>query len=591
MTCDRTAANGVTRQLSLLAVIFLVVALCWMTFHELIGIRFTNPDDMWFSMNDFRDYFHLAGNDAVGTGRFGMYYAWLYYPIVSAFWNTPLWDVAMYGGAAAVVIGIVLLARYLGAKHLGLLFALLYLAFIPVTYKFNLLVSYPFRYTSGLLIWLAALCAIEAYLRTGKRANLVTACILSFVASMHHETMFAIIAAVNVIFVAVRRPGGTLKDRIWNEATGALLGTSIVYAIVFAGWYVTHPTGYAGNTIKVDPGYGLHYLQAVAYYISASIPLFHYFQGTTLPFIAGANDAFAAVPVGYGHGLLEDLTADVVARAAFVAFVFLLTVRALPRQLDRATAWGAVGAGLCLLVLPPLVVSLSSSYQVDVRGGYAPLHVTFFGYFGATVLLATAIVVLSARLPASLSPILAWVGAVVIGAGALVSGTFNHQIATAMHVNSDRWTVASMLMRHFGTETASPATPSAIVAPQLWNYAGSVGPLPQDYWHRLFAAKAGLDIQFEKAQLAHVSKTPAVLYYDCQGERGCLALLERPDLHRIDVLTTSAQPRFFDVSDGPRTDVVKVAPLLERPATLLEPALYATSLQVTVGIAHWRLEL
>lgn len=47
------------------AAFFVALILCWMTFDNLIGIRFTNYDDMWFSVVSFKDYFAVAGEIAI----------------------------------------------------------------------------------------------------------------------------------------------------------------------------------------------------------------------------------------------------------------------------------------------------------------------------------------------------------------------------------------------------------------------------------------------------------------------------------------------------------------------------------------------
>jgi hypothetical protein len=145
-------------------------------------------------------------------------------------------------------------------------------------------------------------------------------------------------------------------------------------------------------------------------------------------------------------------------------------------------------------------------------------------------------------------------------------------------------------MRYLAAPGGDRATPATIVAPQLWNYVGSVGPLPVDYWHRLFAVKAGLDIRIQRNQPTQLSDGSAVMHYDCEGERGCVILLQYPGRKETEVITSSAWPRYFTVT-GVRSEVVKVVPTLKRSSTLLEPAVYAASVPTSVDLARWQLIL
>jgi hypothetical protein len=567
--------------------LFLALALCWLTFDKLIGIRFTNADDMLFSITSFKDYFAVAGKDAANTGRFSMYYAWVYFMLTPAFWNTPILDIAMYGPVAAVMVGLVGLTYYLGHVRFGLLFVALFLAFIPVTYGFNLLVSYPFRYTSGIILWLAALFSIESYLRHNKIGYLWAACVLSFIAYAHHETLFAIFASAGIIFVMIRQNAGSLRQRLSHPAVRALLATSLLYAIIFVAWYATHPPTYAGNTIKFDGrGFLSGYGHAIAYYVGASLPLFHFFHGYALPFIAGGTDLYAAIPVSPNLvSVLGNLNAEQVVRALLIALIFLASVAKLPSHSNSTVVRGVLAMGLAILVLPAAIISLSYAYQALVRGGYAPLHVAFFGYFGSILLICTAIIFLLIPLPSTSRKFASYVLAMLIVAGAIATDVFNVQVSEAMQLNSERWNVAATLIRHFAV---SPS-PTLMVAPQLWNYAGSPGSLPENYWQRLFEEKAGLDIQFSPLRLSHMPKLSATLYYDCSGPKDCLIMLQWQQNHVTEVITTSPRPRFLTYSERNNAKAVTVVPILRQPPTLLHPGIYTATLPAQfTELSKWR---
>lgn len=559
--------------------LFLALILCWFTFDKLIGIRFTNYDDMYFSVVSFKDYFAVAGEDAINTGRFGMYYATVYLKITTAFWNTPILDVALYGSVAAVMAGILAFAHYLGHIRLGLLFVTLYLSFIPVTYGFNLLVSYPFRYTSGILLWLAALFSVEAYLRNKKSGYLWVACALSFVTYTHHETLFAIFTSINIIFIVLRQSGGTLKQRLSHRATLALLATSIVYAGVFVAWYVTHPTTYAGNAFKVDGiGFLSGYANATAYYVGASLPLFHFFNGYALPFIVGGTDLYSAIAVAHDFAsVIGNIEAGQIARSCLIAVIFLISVARLPPHINPAVLKGIVAIGLSILILPAAIISLSHTYQLYVQGGYAPLHITFFSYFGSILLICTAIIFLLTALSPNLRKLASYGFALIIGVGALTTDVFNTQVSEVMHLNSARWNVAATLIRHFQVRGSDSPLPKLIIAPQLWDVAGNPGPLPENYWQRLFKLKTGLDIQFTPLRLPDMPELSATLYYDCPKLKDCLIMLQHQQNRMIEVISTSPRPRFLTYS-GNDGATINVVPTLLQPPTLLYPGIYTAKL-------------
>jgi hypothetical protein len=576
------------------AAFFVALILCWMTFDNLIGIRFTNYDDMWFSVVSFKDYFAVAGEDATNTGRFGMYYATAYLMITNALWNTPILDIASYGSVAAVMVGILALAHYLGHVRLGLLFVTLYLSFIPVTYHFNLLVSYPFRYTSGILLWLAALFSIETYLRNKKSGYLWFACALSFVAYTHHETLFAIFASTNIIFAVLRQNGGALKQRLSHPATLALLATSLVYAGVFVAWYVAHPTTYAGNTIKIDAvGFLSGYANAVAYYVFASLPLFHFFNGYVLPFIVGGTDLYSAVAVAHDFvSVIGNIEAGQIARSCLVAVIFFITIDRLPPRISSAALKGITAIGLAILILPAAIISFSQAYQLYVQGGYAPLHITFFSYFGSILLICTAIIFVLKYLSPNLQKLASYGLALIIGVGALTTDVFNTQVSEAMHLNSARWNVAATLMRHLQARNNDSSLPKLIIAPQLWDVAGSPGALPEKYWQRLFKLKTGLDIQFSPLQLSDMPELSATLYYDCPKLKNCLIMLQHQQNRMIEVISTSPRPRFLTYSENNAAKTINVVPTLQQLPTLLYPGIYITTLPANfTELSKWRIEM
>jgi hypothetical protein len=576
-------------------VIFLLLILSWMTFQKLIGIRFTNPDDMWFSVVSFKDYFAVAGEDARATGRIGMLYATAYLQIISAFWNTPIWDIAMYGSVVAVMLGILGLAHYLGYLRLGLLFVTLYLSFIPITYGFNLFVSYPFRYTSGILLWLAALFLIEKHLRSNRSVYLWIACALSFVAYIHHETLFAIFASVNMIFVVARQNGGGLKQRLSHRATSALFLTSIAYVVIFVAWYLAHPTSYAGNTVQLGKaGFLSGYVSAVTYYLTASLPLNYFFAGYTLPFIAGGTELYSAVTVPHDFiSVVGNIEAGHVARSCVIAAIFFIALAKLPPHINAKKIRALFAVGLTIFILPPAIISLSYTYQSYVRGGYAPVHITFFSYFGSILLIATAIVVLLNYFSPKPKKIIIGLLALAVGAGGLASDVFNTQVSEVMHLNTARWNVAATLIRHFQAHGSNTSPlPKLIVAPQLWNSAGAVGNLPDNYWQRLIALQTGLDIQFSPTRFAEMPVLSATMYYDCPTTRNCVIMLQYRS-RAIEVISTTSQPRFLSYSENDEAKTVKVIPILEQSPTLLHAGVYIATLPAdyTSDLSKWRIEL
>jgi hypothetical protein len=573
-------------------IVFLVLLLSWFTFSDLIGVRFTNPDDSVFSILPWNHYLAIAGHDAVVTGRFAMYYTWLYYLLTPAFWDTPLLDIAMYGSVTAVILAIVTLSRHLGCKRSGLLFAALYFAFIPVTYDFNLLVSYPLRYTPALILIVLAIAEIENFLRTARARHLYVACACSFIASLHHETLFAVAASSTLTFAILRQREGSVLQRAAHPIVRWLFGTSAAYAAIFVAWYATHLPTYEGNTINLNSAhYVVDYATAAQYFVVSALPLFQFLHGYALSFIFGGTNQYASMTIGRDFdSIIANLGAPVLARAVVVGSSVFVAASRLPERLNKPGLTTAITIAFGILLLPAAIISLSATYQGYVRGGYAPLHVVFFSYFGATILLTSIALSVVVVLPREYRLIAVTALSALVGLGSIVSATFNSQVATIMQANSARWVVASMVMRHF-EQAPAQAVPGTIVAPQLWDYSGQPGPLPKNYWQQLFREKAGLTVQFVPRAVRGAREASA-LYFDCSTPKDCIALLLDGGTGATTVLTQSPMPRFLSYA-GPRgAEIVRVVPTAELRPTLLQPALFVVRLPAKYrDIAHWQIEM
>ena len=578
-------------------ILILSLALCWLTLEGLIGIRFTNYDDMWFSVAPFGDYFSVAGEDAKNTGRFGMYYATIYLLITSKLWNTPLFDIAMYGSVVLVLVSILALTRFLGNVFIGLLFTTLYLTFIPVTYGFNLLVSYPFRYTSGILLWIFSIYLFEKYFRTHRRSFLYLACGILFISFTHHEVLFAIFSLCSFIFILLRGVTGPYKERLLQKPTQALLLTCTLYILVFAIWYATHPTVYAGNKINFSQtGFISGYIQSIQYYIGASLPLFHYFHGYALPFIpSGDGNLFSAISVAHDYiSVLGNIDSESIIRSMLAGVIFVYSVSKINKAVNSKLLIGIFFVGMLTLVLPAGMVSMSSAYQGYVRGGYAPLHVTFFGYFGSILLIATLIIYIIGIVPPGTKKIITYGFAIVIMLGALVSSAFNSDVVNAMKMNTSRWNAMSLLMQYYRLPINAVNIPRIVIAPQLWNVAGSPGELPNNYWQRLFTVNNKVDIEFYPKRLPNTPNSSYMLYYSCPLKRDCMLLLQHGEGKAIELISTTSQPRFLTYirNNGTEAEMIKAVPTPQQNPTLLLPGIFSTFLPLNVTeISRLRLDI
>lgn len=568
-------------------VILSVVLLCWMTFDKLIGIRFTNSDDMYYSIVFFNDYFSVAHYEATIAGRIGMYYATAYNAISAKCWDTPILDFALYGSVTFVMLLILSFARYLGHALFGLLFVTLYLSVIPVTYEFNLLVSYPFRYTSGIIIWLLSAISIEKYFRSNDTKYIWFSCAASFFAYAHHETLFAIFATVNIIYSAIRQPTGNWHQRLINKMTLSLIAISTIYAVIFLAWYASHPTSYSGNTVNFNKiGWLTDWANSTSYFIQSSLPLFHYFKGYALVFIEGETGQYSSYLVSKDIGaILANMQASHIMRSFVIVTLLLTALNNLSLNINRKAIKSIASIGLTILVLPAMIISISPDYQDFVKGGWAPLHVTFFSFFGSILLICLTMVVILKKLSPNVRKVATCVFALIVGVGALIADEFNAQVAQSMQINSQRWTVAATLIRY--AQVAK--LPQKISAPQLFNYVGKPGPLPKDYWQKLLKLNAGVDIEFSAIPLASRLNSSAKLYYDCPSKSDCLIIIQRYTSPIIEVISTASRSRFLKYETNVGSQVIKLDLVSREPPTLLHPGIFTA--QVTTPIDLSKIEI
>ena len=557
-----------------LAIVLLALLLCWMTFDKLIGIRFTNPDDMYYSIVAFNDYFKVADSEAKIAGRIGMYYATVYNVISAKYWDTPILDFALYGSLSAVLLLILIFARYLGHTLLGLLFVTLYLSVIPVTFEFNLLVSYPLRYTSGIILWLLSLISIEKYFRSNHRKYIWFSCVAIFFAYSHHETLFVIFSLTSIIYSLLRMKTGSLYQRLIHKMTYSLLLTSIFYITIFVAWYAAHPTSYSGNTMNFNKmGWVQDWANSAEYFIKASLPLFHYFKGYALVFIEGETGKYSSYAVSQDIGMfMANIQASQIARGFVVMALTLIALGRCPSNINRKAILEIAVIGLAILILPAMVISISTDYQGFVQGGWAPLHVTFFGFFGSIVLICLAMVVILNALAPNARKVITLVFALLVGGGALFADVFNAQVAQSMKINSERWNVAATLIRY----AHQVEMPKKIIAPKLFDYVGKPGPLPRDYWQRLFNQNAGVDIEFSAVPLRDSMDFSAKVDYDCPNRNDCLIIIKRYNSQTVEVISTTPRPRFLKYSTGSNTQVIKLNLVLRQQPTFLRPGIFTT---------------
>jgi hypothetical protein len=241
--------------MSQLKINLLVLSLIAVAFFNVLGVKYTTPDDIALVVNLFADPLEGAKQHAIATGRVWTIAADLY---AYAILHTKYGSVIIYVVNIAVTFSLYRLMIKFFDHRTAVIWLILFLSIVPIGWWYNILLAYPGFYLDLGLIALASLFFAD-YLETNKVLYKVFSLVLYAISIFHYE-MFSIISFVMIVFIYLRYKPINLQNAIRFLWPFLLINT--LYVIVYLAWKKAYPLDYEGsNFVILSASMLLEYLQ------------------------------------------------------------------------------------------------------------------------------------------------------------------------------------------------------------------------------------------------------------------------------------------------------------------------------------------
>jgi hypothetical protein len=375
-------------------------------------------------------------------------------------------------------------ARLAASPALGVLVAALILGLYQDNWHHNILTAYPLVFDAGMAWLLAAGYALLRHGETGRRRWLVLANISMFLAFSHFEAFVAYLPVLAGLVWLTGR--GRPKTRL--RTLGAAFAAVPVYAAVYLGYRLAHPSHYAGNALDLTSPWRV--LKTALAYTQSALPLGGF--AFNIEYINRFPQATSRYVLSFGQYLTELAANWPLLAPAWIAMGILaggLTFACLGRA---GTALRPRPAALALAayaaLCPNLLIALSPKYQEPAAGGLGWYVTSNFSFYALAVLLALGGLALTSRLTGRLRSVAAALLGLCVGLTVLVNASVNASVRESKIAAAGRWRVAALA-------AASPALDEApagavLVAPDLFA-AINVELTAPDYWSAFFARRTG----------------------------------------------------------------------------------------------------
>jgi hypothetical protein len=230
--------------MSQLKINFLVLSLIAVAFFNVLGVKYTTPDDIALVINLFANPLEGATQHAIATGRVWTIAADLYAYVIL---HTKHSSVIIYMINIAVTFSLYRLMIKLFDHRTAVIWLILFLAIVPIGWWYNILLAYPGFYMDLGLIALATLF-FAGYLETQKVFYKVFSLVLYAISIFHYE-MFSIISFALIILIYLKYSPINLKPIIRYLLPYLII--NLLYVLIYVGWKIAYPLDYDGSNFVI----------------------------------------------------------------------------------------------------------------------------------------------------------------------------------------------------------------------------------------------------------------------------------------------------------------------------------------------------
>jgi hypothetical protein len=509
------------------------------TFYPMLNSGYSTNDDIRTQLRAQSllmggNYFALASEEAKHQGRFS-YFLLMIVPLVP-YLISKAWFFQLIS-KGSIIVSLLLfyyvVKRFSSSRRLGLLSLAIFLIAVQENWDHNLLTSYPFGFSLGIIIFLAVLLLVDSYCKTKRWPYLLLSLALTFLSFAFYEffLLYSLLILLVIYWNQDRESGRIARLKRSILAFLPFLATGCVYVAVYVGFRMRFPPDYEGSQLAFSLAPAL---RVIWQYSISSFPLYYY---SHYGFFYNAHSAMASVNPNSILNLLGAMRVEWLAKA-IIAAAFLACVMGIEdKKLGKRSIAALIGISLFLIVAPTLLVALTPKYQLWVRSGSLGYTINYFSFFGVVLLIGSlAIWCHDAVTRIGVKRAIGLAGIVLVAYTSLATDYGNSIVEMDKSLSMDKW----RMIDYFATSEEFKGIPegSVIYAPSLWAYRGNVG-IDPSYWSE-YISKAGrkriaVREKLEEFEKDIAAKDYKALYY--------LKYSEEPKEHDQFLLLSRLEPK------------------------------------------------
>jgi len=443
---------------------------------QLLGLRYTNHDDIYFALNAssfFGDYFGFAKIVAVKQAR------------LQAFINMPveLWalhfgdsfkfDVANIGAFALLYLSLIWFLQKIGDFAGSLAVVVATLLLFPLHYYFTFPQGYPVVDSWQILFALTAAALLHSYLDRPCTWKLLLSAGLFTVSLWGAEYNVVLHPALLIVVMFSQKK---LNITYIRKTVAPYLIGFILTGVSYAAFSLASRHDGANADSRVTLGFNLvAWLKTFFIFHEKSSLLFGLWHGIDVTSATAQGAPLVPSTLTFfdlWHGISDWASIAVVFVVMFAIFSTIFALQNISKKIFR----NYLLFFLCIAVIPTLVVSVSSLYQMIITKGYLQGHlVTFYNQLGISAILFLLFSA-ACNLPrTSVRRALVVVLSAIAFAGlATVTFVYNNVNRQIMSANRQKWEAVRVLAG-FSYSQDSTLAGTEIYAPDLWSESGVSG--------------------------------------------------------------------------------------------------------------------
>ena len=276
-----------------------------------------------------------------------------------------------------------LLYNIFNDKKIVLVYSLIFLSFIQISFEPTVPNVFVTFYNISICALLYSLLLYWKYLNNNNIKYLTISALIFFIVELTYESFITFIPIYILLYIYKKGFKNIFKDL---KAILIPVGTGMVYLIFYVLCSKLFPSNYSGNQIgNINIINSIKIISNLGYYS---------FPGSYL-----TSDKYSYLLKYH----LNFNSVDMLRLGIFVILFFIIILVVLPgksninKKMEKVTFFKTIFAGICVIILPIIPISIASMYQeMDIGGITLGLPVSFFCYFGS-VLIVTIISIYIAK--------------------------------------------------------------------------------------------------------------------------------------------------------------------------------------------------